>query len=55
VLLQIATVMSSVSIISKSRPTFCFSLVLAVTGALLAINGFTLWVSVPFLTLSAPH
>jgi hypothetical protein len=55
VLLQIAIVMSSVSIISKWRPTFFFSLVLAAAGALLAINGFTLWVSVPFLSESAPH
>jgi hypothetical protein len=55
VLLQIAIVMSSVSIISKSRPTFFFSLVLAVSGALLAVNGFTLWVTVPFLALSLPH
>ena len=49
VLLQIAIVMSSVSILSRSRPTFYFSLVLAVGGALLAVNGFTLLVKVPFL------
>jgi len=49
VLLQIAIVMSSVSILSKSRPTFFFSLVLAVLGALFAVNGFTLLVTVPFM------
>ncbi|MBI5628228.1 MAG: DUF4337 domain-containing protein, partial [Candidatus Rokubacteria bacterium] len=49
VLLQIAIVMSSVSILSRSRPTFYFSLVLAVGGALLAVNGFTLLVKLPFL------
>jgi len=49
VLLQIAIVMSSISIISKSRETFVFSLVLAAFGALLAINGFTLLARIPFL------
>jgi hypothetical protein len=41
--------MSSVSILSRSRPTFFFSLVLASLGALLALNGYTLLVKVPFL------
>ena len=49
VLLQIAIVMSSISIISKSRETFVFSLVLAVLGILLAVNGFTLFARIPFL------
>jgi hypothetical protein len=49
VLLQIAIVMSSISILSKSRPTFAFSVVLAVCGAILAVNGFTLLVRVAFL------
>jgi hypothetical protein len=49
VLLQIAIVMSSVSILSKSRPTLYFSLVLALGGALLTVNGFTLLVALPFL------
>ncbi len=49
VLLQIAIVMSSVSILSRSRPTFYFSLGLAVCGTLLAVNGFTLLVRLPFL------
>jgi hypothetical protein len=39
-LLQIAIVMSSVSILSRSRVIFGFSLVLAALGALLALNGF---------------
>ena len=48
VLLQIAIVMASVSILSTSRPMFFFSLVLAVGGALLTVNGFTLLFRVPF-------
>jgi len=49
VLLQIAIVMSSISILSTSRPMFFFSLVLAGLGALLALNGYTLLVKIPFL------
>ncbi|MBI2155005.1 MAG: DUF4337 family protein [Candidatus Rokubacteria bacterium] len=49
VLLQIAIVMASVSILSASRPMFFFSLALALGGALLAVNGFTLFFRVPFL------
>ncbi len=49
VLLQIAIVMSSVAILSGSRPPYHFSLVLALLGALLTLNGFTLLVSIPFL------
>ena len=48
VLLQIAIVMASISILSKSRPMFFFSLALAAGGALLAVNGFTLLVTIPF-------
>ena len=48
VLLQIAIVMSSVSILSSSRPMFFFSLILAILGALLTLNGFTLFVKIPF-------
>jgi hypothetical protein len=48
-LLQIAIVMSSISIISKSRPAFVVGLVLAGLGALLAFNGFTLLVTVPYI------
>ena len=48
-LLQIAIVMSSISILSTSRSTFIFSLLLAVIGVLLTLNGYTLLVKVPFL------
>ncbi|MBI4629888.1 MAG: DUF4337 domain-containing protein [Candidatus Rokubacteria bacterium] len=49
VLLQIAIVSSSVSILAASRPMFGFSLALAGLGGLLALNGFTLLVKLPFL------
>ena len=49
VLLQVAIVSASVSILSTSRPMFWFSLVLAVLGAALALNGFTPLVTLPFL------
>ncbi|MER3445568.1 MAG: hypothetical protein C4291_01445 [Candidatus Dadabacteria bacterium] len=49
VLLQIAIVMSSISILSVSRPIFFFSLVLAIVGALLTIGGYTLLFKIPFL------
>ena len=48
-LLQIAIVMSSISILSTSRSTFVFSLLLAILGALLTLNGYILFVKVPFL------
>jgi hypothetical protein len=48
-LFQIAIVMSSISILSTSRSTFIFSLLLAVIGVLLTLNGYTLLVKVPFL------
>ena len=49
VLLQIAIVTASVSILAASRPIFSFSMGLAVLGALLTVNGFTLLVRIPFL------
>jgi hypothetical protein len=49
VLLQIAIVCASVSILAASRPMFWFSSVLAVLGALSALNGFLLVVRLPFL------
>jgi hypothetical protein len=49
VLLQIAIVSSSVSILAVSRPMFGFSLALAGLGGLLTLNGFTLLVKLPFL------
>ena len=48
VLLQIAIVTASISILSTSRPMFWFSLVLAISGTLLSANGFTLLVHLPF-------
>jgi len=49
VLLQIAIVSASVSILSTSRPMFWFSLVLAALGAGLALNGFAQVFTLPFL------
>ena len=49
VLLQIAIVMSSVSIIANSRPAFIFSTGAAVFGSLLTLNGFLLLFKLPFL------
>ena len=48
-LLQIAIVMASVSIMSASRPMFFFSLALALLGAFLTFNGYTLFFHVSFL------
>jgi len=48
-LLQIAIVMASVSILSRSGAIFGFSLALAVVGALLTGNGFFLLVRLPFM------
>ncbi len=48
VLLQIAIVMSSVSILSGSRPVFFFSNAAAALGAFLSLNGFFLWLKIPF-------
>jgi len=49
VCLQIAIVTSAVSILATSRPMFGVSMALAVLGALLTLNGFTLWVKIPLL------
>jgi hypothetical protein len=49
VFLQIAIVMSSVSILSRSRPVFYLSLVLAVIGTTLTLNGYTLFFHLPWL------
>ena len=49
VLLQIAIVSASVAILSASRQMFWFSLVLAVLGAGLAVNGFVPIFTLPFL------
>ena len=47
--LQIAIVMASVSILSRSGVIFGFSLVLAGVGALLTANGFLLLVQIPYM------
>jgi Domain of unknown function (DUF4337) len=49
VMLQIAIVTASVSILATSRSMFRFSMALAVVGALLTANGFFLLVDVPLL------
>jgi hypothetical protein len=49
VLLQIAIVCSSVSILAASRPMFVFSLAIAALGALSAVNGFLLLTRIGFL------
>ena len=48
-LLQIAIVMSSVSILSRSHAAFSFSLLLAVAGALLTVNGFFSFFHLPLM------
>ena len=48
VLLQIALVMASVSILSGSRPVFYFSIVCACLGTLSSLNGFFLVFRIPF-------
>ncbi len=47
-LLQIAIVMSSVSILATSRLLYGISSVLAVCGTLLMLNGYTVMVALPF-------
>lgn len=49
VLLQIAIVMASVSILSGSRPVYYFAIVSACLGTLLSLNGFFLIFQIPFL------
>lgn len=48
VLLQIAIVMASVSILSGSRPVFYFALVGAILGTLFSLNGYLLIFRIPF-------
>ena len=48
VMLQIAIVMSSISIISLSRPVFFFAVVAALTGAFLTLNGYLMFIRIPF-------
>lgn len=48
-LLQIAIVMSSISIIANSRGVFFFSIGAAMLGSLVTLNGFLLLFRMPFL------
>ena len=52
-LLQIAIVMSSVSILARSGLIFSFSMALAVIGAVLTTNGYFMLFQLPFL--HGPH
>jgi hypothetical protein len=54
-LLQIAIVMSSVSILARSRLIFFFSLALAVVGVVLTANGYLLAFKLPFLHGHSGH
>ncbi len=47
-LLQISIVMASIAILSSFSPIFYFSLVIAILGAFLSFNGFTLLFRLPF-------
>jgi len=47
-LLQIAIVMSSVSILARSGVIFSFSLILAIVGAVLTANGYFMVLHLPF-------
>lgn len=48
VLLQIAIVMASISILALSRPVYCISIITAVIGSVLSFNGYTLIFTLPF-------
>ena len=50
VLLQVAIVLSAVSILASSRLMYGVSFVLAVCGTLLMLNGYTLAVALPFFS-----
>jgi hypothetical protein len=50
VLLQIAIVLASVAILSKSKPAYLASLVVAAIGAFFCFNGWTLMFKLPLLT-----
>lgn len=49
VLLQIAIVLASVSMLANSRPVYFVSILTALLGALLTLNGYLLKFSLPFL------
>lgn len=49
VLLQISIVLASVSILSHSHPVFYTSICSALTGIFMVVNGFFLFINIPFL------
>jgi Mg2+/citrate symporter len=49
VLLQISIVIASVAILAKAKKVFYFSIGLAVIGAFLTFNGYTLAFDIPFI------
>ncbi|MBF0459217.1 MAG: DUF4337 domain-containing protein [Nitrospirae bacterium] len=49
VLLQISIVLASVSILSHSRPVFYVSACSAIIGIFMMVNGFFLFIDIPFL------
>ncbi|HMK60600.1 MAG TPA: DUF4337 domain-containing protein [Dissulfurispiraceae bacterium] len=48
VMLQIAIVMSSISIVSSSRPNFYVALIAASIGAVFTLNGYLMFFRIPF-------
>ncbi len=50
VMLQIAIVMATLAVLSGVSAAYWFSTVLGFIGALLTVNGYTLWVKLPFLS-----
>ncbi|MEO2092352.1 MAG: DUF4337 domain-containing protein, partial [Gemmataceae bacterium] len=53
--LQLAIVLASISMLSKARWPWSISLLLAVVGLLLTLNGYFLVFSVPFIDTAAGH
>lgn len=49
VLLQLAIIMASVSIIADSRAVFSFSVLFALAGAFMCANGYLQFLSMPFI------
>jgi hypothetical protein len=48
VLLQVSIILSSIAILSTSRPIFIFSIISAITGCILSLNGFLMVFRLPF-------
>jgi hypothetical protein len=49
VLLQISIILASIAILSTSKPIFIFSVLSAILGGILSLNGFLLIFQIPFL------